>query len=74
MTTAPAPVRPAARTHQTLTSGHLPRWAPWGLLAASLVVFGAIFAVIATAKALETMPVMNRSNARRLPSTMREIA
>ena len=38
MTTAPAPVRPAARTHQTLTSGHLPRWAPWGLLAASLVV------------------------------------
>ena len=49
MTTAPAPVRPAARTHQTLTSGHLPRWAPWGLLAASLVVFGAIFAVIATA-------------------------
>ena len=49
MTTAPAPVRPAARTHQALTSGHLPRWAPWGLLAASLVVFGAIFAVIATA-------------------------
>ena len=49
MTTAPAPVRPAARTHQTLTSGHLPRWAPWGLLAASLVVFGAIFAVIAAA-------------------------
>ena len=29
---------------------------------------------IATAKELETMPVMNRSNARRLPSTMREIA
>ena len=49
MTTAPAPVRPAARTRQTLTSGHLPRWAPWGLLAASLVVFGAIFAVIAAA-------------------------
>ena len=48
-TPAPAPVRPAARTHQTLTSGHLPRWAPWGLLAASLVVFGAIFAVIAAA-------------------------
>ena len=50
---APAPVRPAASAHLTLTSGHLPRWAPWGLLAGSLAVFGAVFAVVAAASGAE---------------------
>jgi phosphate transport system permease protein len=51
MTTAPAPapVRPRTTSHIPLTSGHLPRWAPWGLLVGSLAVFGAIFAVVGTA-------------------------
>lgn len=53
MTTAPAPVRPVATTHVPLTSGHLPRWAPWGLLIASLAVFGAIFGVLAAASGSE---------------------
>ncbi len=44
-----APLRPTERTHTTLTSGHLPAWAPWALLAASLAVFGAIFAVLGMA-------------------------
>lgn len=50
---APAPVRPAASAHLTLTSGHLPRWAPWGLLVGSLAVFGAVFAVVAAASGAE---------------------
>lgn len=51
MTTAPAPapVRPAAPAHIPLTSGHLPRWAPWALLVGSLAVFGAIYGVLGAA-------------------------
>jgi len=51
MTTAPAPapVRTPPRTHIALTSGHLPAWSPWALLAGSLAVVGAIFAVLSVA-------------------------
>jgi len=42
MTTITAPARGA-----TLTSGRLPRWAPWALLGASLVCSFAVFAVMA---------------------------
>lgn len=55
MTTAPAPtpVRPQAAAHIPLKSGQLPGWAPWGLLAGSLVVFGAVFAVLGSASGSE---------------------
>ncbi|KZE91672.1 phosphate ABC transporter permease PstA [Microbacterium sp. TNHR37B] len=53
MTTAPAPapVRPVAAdpARAGLTSGHLPRWAPWALLLGSLAVSGAIFLVLGLA-------------------------
>lgn len=51
--TAPAPVRPTTPSHRSLTSGHLPRWVPWGLLLGSLVVIGAIFAILSTAAGTE---------------------
>lgn len=54
MTTAPAPTRPSAtRTHVSLTSGHLARWAPWALLVGSLAVFGAVFGVLSAASGSE---------------------
>lgn len=55
MTTAPAPtpIRPATATHIPLTTGHLPRWAPWALLIGSLAVFGAILGVIGVAAGTE---------------------
>jgi phosphate transport system permease protein len=49
--TAPAtqtPPRPIGE-HQQLTSGRLPKWAPWGILAASFVVVGLVFGVLAMA-------------------------
>ena len=55
MTTAPAPTteRTVVRTHIPLTSGHLPAWSPWALLAGSLAVIGAIFAVLSVAAGSE---------------------
>ncbi|PZU48731.1 MAG: phosphate ABC transporter permease PtsA [Microbacterium sp.] len=55
MTTAPAPtpIRPAASARVPLTTGHLPRWAPWTLLLGSLAVFGAILGVIGAASGTE---------------------
>lgn len=50
---APAPTDSADRRPTTLTSGHLPGWSPWALLAASLVVFGAVFAVLSMAGGAE---------------------
>src|SRR3546814_13334562 len=50
--TAPATHSPAPRQvgeHLQLTSGRLPRWAPWGILAASAVVVALVFAVLAVA-------------------------
>ena len=53
MTIATAPVQtpPTAPRPQAsrLTSGHLPRWAPWGLFVLSAVVSGVVFAVMAVA-------------------------
>ncbi|MCT9002068.1 phosphate ABC transporter permease PstA [Microbacterium memoriense] len=52
ITTAPSQTPPtsAPRTSSGLTSGHLPRWAPWALLGLSAVVSAAIFGVIALAE------------------------
>jgi len=36
-------------THNALTTGRLPRWAPWGLLAGSWAVFIVVFAIVAMA-------------------------
>lgn len=50
--TAPATHSPAPRPvgeHLQLTSGRLPRWAPWGILAASAVIVALVFAVLAVA-------------------------
>lgn len=50
MTTTITPPSTSARTASTsLTTGHLPKWAPWGILGASLVVVGVFFAVVAAA-------------------------
>ncbi|MFJ6652830.1 phosphate ABC transporter permease PstA [Microbacterium sp. NPDC091313] len=43
---APSPTTTAP---VSLTTGRLPRWAPWALLAASLVVVGVVFAIMAAA-------------------------
>ncbi|GAB2834731.1 phosphate ABC transporter permease PstA [Microbacterium insulae] len=58
MTTVTAPpsqdTPPAGvREHQRLTSGHLPKWAPWGLLAGSAGLTALIFAVMAVASGAE---------------------
>ncbi|MFT4215423.1 MAG: phosphate ABC transporter permease PstA [Microbacterium sp.] len=50
MTTVPAPTVSA---HHTLTSGHLPRWAPWGLLALSIAVLGAVLGIVSAASGSE---------------------
>ncbi|MFT3797032.1 phosphate ABC transporter permease PstA [Microbacterium sp.] len=52
MTLAPAPAR-SVGAHVPLTSGHLPRWTPWAVLAGSLAVFGAIFGMLAAAGGAE---------------------
>ncbi|MHC2998739.1 phosphate ABC transporter permease PstA [Microbacterium sp. HJ5] len=46
---APAPVR----EHQRLTSGHLPTWAPWGILGASAVITALVFGVLSMAAEAE---------------------
>lgn len=47
---APEPTRPAvARSTVPLTSGHLPSWSPWALLALSLLIGAAPFAISAAA-------------------------
>ncbi|MFT4231089.1 MAG: phosphate ABC transporter permease PstA [Microbacterium sp.] len=55
MTTAPAstPTRVASASHASLSTGHLPKWAPWALLAGSLAVIGAVFAVMTAASGSE---------------------
>ena len=65
MTTVTAPpsqeTPPAGvREHQRLTSGHLPKWAPWGLLAGSAALTALIFAVM-RAKAVGSGLVIVRS-------------
>ena len=45
-TTATVPPPPAAGITNSFTAGRLPAWAPWALLAASLVVVGVVFAII----------------------------
>ncbi|ALJ19620.1 phosphate ABC transporter permease PstA [Microbacterium sp. No. 7] len=47
-TTVPAPAAPT-RTKAGLTSGKLPNWAPWALLAASFAVSAAVLGVVAGA-------------------------
>jgi phosphate transport system permease protein len=42
---APAPVR----EHQRLTSGHLPSWAPWAILAGSAAISGLLFGILSLA-------------------------
>lgn len=43
---------PAATNHASLTSGKLPKWAPWALLAASFAISAAVFAVAAAGTSL----------------------
>ncbi|WP_411698348.1 phosphate ABC transporter permease PstA [Conyzicola sp.] len=47
--TATPPVESSTPTTNALTSGRLPRWAPWALLALSWLVFIVVFAIIAMA-------------------------
>jgi phosphate transport system permease protein len=47
--TATPPVETSIPVTNALTSGRLPRWAPWALLALSWVVFIVVFAIIAMA-------------------------
>ena len=49
--TAPpqAPLASPVREHRQLTSGHLPTWAPWGILGASAVLTALVFGVLAMA-------------------------
>ncbi|MDQ1084668.1 MULTISPECIES: phosphate ABC transporter permease PstA [Microbacterium] len=44
----PRPTTPPARS-ASLTTGRLPKWAPWALLAGSIAIVGVIFAVLAAA-------------------------
>jgi phosphate transport system permease protein len=46
MTTTATPPAAAVAAPQALTAGHLPKWAPWALLAASFVVSAGIFALL----------------------------
>jgi phosphate transport system permease protein len=52
VTTAPpqSPTDLTPRESPRLTSGHLPPWAPWALLGASLVIGALLFAIIAIAE------------------------
>ncbi|MGK3951087.1 phosphate ABC transporter permease PstA [Microbacterium sp. I2] len=52
VTTAPpqSPTDLTQRESPRLTSGHLPPWAPWALLGASLVIGALLFAIIAIAE------------------------
>ncbi|MEV8250465.1 phosphate ABC transporter permease PstA [Microbacterium sp. NPDC076768] len=43
---------PVAANHASLTSGKLPKWAPWALLAASFAISAAVFAVAAAGTSL----------------------
>ncbi|GAA5032949.1 phosphate ABC transporter permease PstA [Microbacterium fluvii] len=52
-TTALAPDRSAAPEHVSLTSGRLPRWVPWALLALSLAVSAALSFLVSTAAGSE---------------------
>ena len=51
VTAPPLPTLPPApvREHQRLTSGRLPRWAPWGILGASAVLTALVFVILAMA-------------------------
>jgi phosphate transport system permease protein len=40
-------------SHNALTTGRLPRWAPWGLLAGSWLVFVVVFSIVAAASESE---------------------
>lgn len=53
--TAPpqAPSSAPERQPQRLTSGHLPRWAPWGLLGASLLLSALFFGIFSLAEGSE---------------------
>ena len=51
MTTATATA--VDTSHNALTTGRLPRWAPWALLAFSWLVFVIVFSIIAMAGATE---------------------
>lgn len=55
LTTAPTqtPPPPVVREHLRLTSGHLPGWAPWAILAASGVITALVFGVLAIAAGSE---------------------
>jgi len=50
---APSPVDANRRAHLPLTTGHLPRWAPWGLLTASLIAFAGVFGLLSAAAGAE---------------------
>jgi len=52
-TAAPQAPAPIVREHARLTSGHLPTWAPWGILAASAVFTGLLFGILAMADGSE---------------------
>ena len=51
VTAPPIPTLPPApvREHQRLTSGRLPKWAPWAMLGASALITGLVFGVLAMA-------------------------
>lgn len=49
---SPTPVR-AASAHTSLTSGRLPRWAPWALLVLALAVSAAVFLLVSAAAGTE---------------------
>ena len=51
MTTATATA--VDTTHNALTTGRLPRWAPWGLLLGSWFVFVIVFSIVAAASEAE---------------------
>lgn len=57
MTTITAPPQtppsPLVREHRQLTSGHLPKWAPWGILGASAVITALVLGVLAMASGSE---------------------
>lgn len=49
--TAPPQASPSApvREHRQLTSGHLPRWAPWGIVGASALITALVMGILAMA-------------------------
>lgn len=48
MTATATPPVTATPTPSTLTAGHLPKWVPWGLLAASFAISAVVFALLNT--------------------------